>query len=195
MLTHLVTEETMDVPHAKRLTDGDRETAAVRLREAYIQGVLTHDELDTRIEAAFRASSTDDMAQILDDIPVLAIMPEPIRLAVSNGHVERMGMWRVPGHIVLELNHATATLDFRTPVLPNGGVRLAVQAAHSRVVILVSSGARVSCENLGRHRSRISDRSHTAKLELPIEAAIQLFGDLRSSSLRILRPRYGLFRR
>jgi len=185
----------MGVPNAKRLTDADRELAAVRLREAFIQGVLTHEELNTRIEAALRAITTDDLTQILDDIPILTTTPEPIRLAVTNGHVDRLGAWRVPSQIILQLNRATSTLDFRTPILPNDGVRLDIQADRSRVVILVRSGERVVYENLGRHHSRISDQTIPPTHSAPAETAIHLFGDLRSSSLRILPPRRGLIRR
>ena len=182
----------MVAPNAKRLTDADRELAAARLREAFIHGVLTHEELNVRIEAALHAKSTDDMAPILDDIPILTTTPEPIRLAISNGHVDRMGIWRVPSQIALELNHATSTLDFRTPTLPSDGVRLSVQAVRSRIVILVRSSERVAYENLGRHHGRILDRTRTPRQSETAEVSIHVFGDLRSSSLRILPPRRGL---
>jgi hypothetical protein len=186
----------MGVPNPKRLTDNDREMAAARLREAFIHGVLTHEELNARVEAALHAATTDDLASILNDLPVLTTTPEPIRLAVTNGHVDRIGNWRVPAQISLELNRATSTLDFRMSALPAEGVGLTVQAARSRIVLLVQPGQRVAYENVGRHKSQIQDRSSASRPGAgAADAEIQVFGNLYSSTLRILAPRRGFLRR
>lgn len=184
----------MAVPSAKRLTDADRESAAARLREAYIHGLLTHEELNARVEAVLLASNVDDLAPCINDIPILGTAPAPLRLAVSNGHVDRIGAWRIPNQIELELNHSTSILDFRTSALPTDGISLTVQAIRSRVVILVRPGEQISYENLGRHKSKVLDRNRAPRRDLS-KAAVTLFGDLRASSLRILPPKRNLFSR
>jgi hypothetical protein len=52
-----------------RTSDADREQVAARLRDAYAEGRLTHEELDERISAALNAKTFGDLGQVLTDLP------------------------------------------------------------------------------------------------------------------------------
>lgn len=183
----------MATPHGKRLTDVDRSSATARLRDAFVEGTLSHEEFENRIEAVLTAVTTDDIASILGDVPMAASAQSRVRLAVSAGHVDRIGLWQVPREIVLELDRATSILDFRAPTLPDGGVTVHIQAVHGRISLLVRRRQHVVYDNLGRHHSRLVDRMKNTGAydqDLPV---IELSGDLRNSSLRVLPPRRSLF--
>jgi hypothetical protein len=53
-----------------RVGDAEREVAADRVRDAYVEGRLTHDELDSRLDAIHRAVTRDDLAVVGADLPV-----------------------------------------------------------------------------------------------------------------------------
>jgi hypothetical protein len=52
-----------------RVGDPEKERAVARLREHYVRGRLTVDELDERAEVALRARSTADLRRAFRDLP------------------------------------------------------------------------------------------------------------------------------
>jgi hypothetical protein len=52
-----------------RIGDAERESAAAALGEHFAHGRLTHDELLTRLEAVFTATTQGEMNQITQDLP------------------------------------------------------------------------------------------------------------------------------
>jgi uncharacterized RDD family membrane protein YckC len=61
----------MALEHAPafRVSDADRELAADQLRNAWIDGRLTLDELDARLARAFTARTSGDLAALTHDLP------------------------------------------------------------------------------------------------------------------------------
>lgn len=55
-----------------RAGDAERERAAARLREHFVRGRLTVEELEERVELALRARSTVDLRRALRGLPELA---------------------------------------------------------------------------------------------------------------------------
>jgi hypothetical protein len=182
---------------AKRVGHAERDAAVERLRTALGDGQITLDELETRMEAALAARTAEDLDVLLADLPEplggasallssAAALPT-VRLAASHGRVDRLGAWRVPPEVVLELRHSTGTLDLRHASLPPGGVRIVVESRHSSVKILVAEGAPVEMDEVGRHHSVTKDRNvrHVTAWSGP---PIVITGNLHHSSLKILRP-------
>ncbi|MBS2963115.1 DUF1707 domain-containing protein [Actinocrinis puniceicyclus] len=177
---------------AQRVGHRERDAAVERLRMAAGDGQITLEELETRVEAALEARTADDLAVLVADLPVSAgafpLTPAaPVRLAVRHGRVDRLGSWRVPEEVTLDLRHSTCTLDLRTPELPTAGVRIALDARHSSIKMLVAHGAVVDLDNVERRHSTTRDRlagSATAWTGTPIVVT----GVLHHSSLRVLRP-------
>jgi DUF1707 SHOCT-like domain len=55
-----------------RVSDTDRDHVAAQLREHYVQGRLTHEELDQRLEQAFRARTRPELDAVTRDLPYAA---------------------------------------------------------------------------------------------------------------------------
>jgi len=53
--------------------DGERERAAASLREHFVRGRLTLDELSERTEVALRARSREELRRSLDGLPQLKV--------------------------------------------------------------------------------------------------------------------------
>jgi hypothetical protein len=59
-------------------SDADRDRVVQALKEAYVDGRLTHEELDQRLTAAIRARTLDDTRRLLADVqprPLPGVMP------------------------------------------------------------------------------------------------------------------------
>ena len=67
-LQHAVTHPAAD-DHI-RTSEADREDATARLRDHYIEGRLTYEELGERITAALNARTFGDLRRVLADLPV-----------------------------------------------------------------------------------------------------------------------------
>src|SRR5919202_724568 len=76
-----------------RVGDVDREVAADQLREAWVDGRLTLDELDDRLTRALVARTARDLAVLTDDLP----RPQPARPRLAS-------WWR--RSVALVLDHA-----------------------------------------------------------------------------------------
>jgi hypothetical protein len=170
-----------------RVSPEEREEAAERIRLAAGEGRLTLAELDTRIEAALSALTYGELDALVDDLPApkAPAVPESVRLAVSHGHLERVGLWQVPRCLTVDLFVASAYLDLRAAPLPSTGLEIWFQAQRSKIVLAVPADAVVSTDELGRHRARIVDRGRPVGAPGPV---IALKGDLLGSKLTVKRP-------
>ena len=52
-----------------RVGDSGRETAVGVLKRAFAKGQLTHEEFETRVEAAYKAAIRNDLRPLLEDLP------------------------------------------------------------------------------------------------------------------------------
>jgi Domain of unknown function (DUF1707) len=62
----------MATDRAMRASDQDRETAAELLREAYVEGRLSREELDERAAAVFSATTWGELRDLTADLPLPA---------------------------------------------------------------------------------------------------------------------------
>lgn len=172
----------------QRVSPEEREEAAERIRLAAGEGRLTVGELEVRLEAALSAVTYGDLDALVGDLPELRspAAPETVRLAVSHGHLERVGDWVVPRRLVVELFLASAYLDFRTAPLPGPGLEIWMQADRSKIVLAVPADAAVVADELGRHRAKVVHRGRSGSAGSG--TAIRLLGDLRGSKLMVKRP-------
>src|SRR5947209_14512514 len=85
-----------------RASDEDREQAAGSLREHFAAGRLSQDELDERVQAAYRASTTTELRAVMRDLPLLPATPEQQRaqLVARRGHLQRRLLQQTGGAIV-----------------------------------------------------------------------------------------------
>jgi hypothetical protein len=63
----------MTTERSVRVSDADREFVAAQLREHYVQGRLTREEFDQRLEAAFAARTRPDLDAVTGDLPYASL--------------------------------------------------------------------------------------------------------------------------
>lgn len=88
-----------------RVTDAQRERAAARLRSAYEDGCITHEELDERLTLAFAATTRGDIARITRDLPRDRARLEAAGRAAFRAHATTyaavnsglVGLWAITG--------------------------------------------------------------------------------------------------
>ncbi len=81
-----------------RASDADREEVAEDLRDHYRAGRLTTDELDDRVEAAYAARTTGELARVRADLPPLRA---PVRLADPERSLRRRRVYQDAGGVVI----------------------------------------------------------------------------------------------
>ncbi|RAY10817.1 hypothetical protein DPM19_33145 [Actinomadura craniellae] len=78
-----------------RVSDSEREPVLERLKDAYAEGRLDHDEFDMRMHLAMTAKTRADLAQVLGDLGGPAGMPgvqaPPVYAAPKHGVQARRG--------------------------------------------------------------------------------------------------------
>jgi Domain of unknown function (DUF1707) len=74
-----------------RASDAERERAAQDLREHFAAGRLTEDELDERVQAAYAAQTTQQLRDVLADLPLLPVgaAQRKAELAERRRHLQR----------------------------------------------------------------------------------------------------------
>lgn len=192
MIRAMTTGNSENAP-VQRIGFRERDAAVERLRVAAGEGQITLDELDARMEAALAARTAGEIAVLVADLPVpagvsAALEPvAPLRLSYAHSSMRRLGVWRVPGQISLDLRHSACVLDLRTPTLPPGGVHIELDARHSSVKLLVAADAHVDIDGVSRHHSGTKDRG-ARRVSAWGGPMITVTGTLHHSMVKVLRP-------
>jgi len=71
-----------------RASDAEREHAAEALREHYAAGRLTSEELDERLEAAYRAKTGEELNELRADLPELPLSAQARRAELADRKAE-----------------------------------------------------------------------------------------------------------
>ena len=117
-----------------RASDSEREQAVAHLREAAAEGRLDVEELVDRIDAAYAATTREELAPLTADLPaptgaVFGGPPErrPTSFVLSIfGGSDRAGRWRVAERLRVVNIFGGADLDLREATLAAPDVRLTV---------------------------------------------------------------------
>jgi hypothetical protein len=88
-----------------RVSDQQREQTAQELREHFATGRITEDELDERVQAAYRARTEDELRALLADLPRLPVSSEQQRaeLVARRRHLQRQLIQQTGGGFSLFL--------------------------------------------------------------------------------------------
>src|SRR4051794_32371663 len=118
----------MDDPGRLRISDDDRNKVAEVLRHAAGEGRIDLEELDERLDAAYRAKTYGELVPITADLPVTPVrQPVPARQPVRPAHPgptystsvaimsasSREGRWTVPDNHVAFALMGSVLLDLR----------------------------------------------------------------------------------
>jgi Domain of unknown function (DUF1707)/Cell wall-active antibiotics response 4TMS YvqF len=134
-----------------RASDSEREATVVRLREAAAEGRLTVEELATRIDAAYAATTQAELEPLTADLPAVASSSMAVEgggggtrflLGVLGGG-DRRGRWRVAERVTVINVLGGADLDLREATLAAPEVRITVVSILGGSDIVVPEGVHV----------------------------------------------------
>lgn len=120
-----------------RVSDAERHAVSEMLREAAGEGRLSVEELEERLEGAYRARTYAELETLVADLPSArapAPVPDrgPMVLQTSLGDVRQRGHWVVPRHITAKTALGSITIDFSEAV-----------CQHREIVVEATTGAGV----------------------------------------------------
>lgn len=134
-----------------RVSDAEREGAVASLREHLVQGRLSLEEFTQRMETAYGATTSTDLALLQRDLP--AAPPTPRRSALRFlvaifGGARRGGTLRVQSKLVCIAVFGGVTLDLRGALIEGDEVRVQAFAAFGGVDVIVPEGVEVDLTGL-----------------------------------------------
>ena len=139
------------------LTD-ERERVIQQLSEHFANDRLSLDELESRIELAYKAGSVAEIQRLTADLPSAAAVPVPApapveelpalspdreRIFAVMSETSRRGSWLVPQRLDLLAVMADTTIDLTQAALPTGIIDIHVRSLWAAVKIVVPPGLQV----------------------------------------------------
>ncbi|MFF8742130.1 DUF1707 domain-containing protein [Streptomyces californicus] len=83
-----------------RIAEGDRDSAVRRVREAYAEERISHEEMDERLGRVLASTTHGELAAALDLLP--AEDPGGTEtIAAAGGRIKRRGVWQVPRRLTV----------------------------------------------------------------------------------------------
>ncbi|RCV58166.1 hypothetical protein DEF23_02215 [Marinitenerispora sediminis] len=178
-----------------RASDLDREQVAEILRQAATEGRITLDELDERLDLAYRARTYGDLRPLTADLPAGRGVPAPARqpgagavdrtleLRAKAGSIARRGNWEVPGRVVVSNPYGETRLNFREATLLTEVVDLEITASWGDAKIVLPDGAtaaiNVDTSWFGDVDSRVPERP------APPAPHFRITGAVKGGALRV----------
>jgi hypothetical protein len=136
----------------------ERERVIQRLSEHFANDRLSLDELETRMELVYKASTAAELQQLTADLPSTetASVPAPIeapetavlapdreRVFAVMSETHRRGPWAVPQRLDLVAVMSDTTIDLTQAALPTGIIDIHVRSLCAAVKIVVPPGLQV----------------------------------------------------
>src|ERR1700722_4896893 len=90
-----------------RISEGERDTAAERLKEAFAEGHLASEEMDERLHAALSATTPGQLTSALSGLPD----KDAGRTVVIDAISGRIKRWRVPRFLKIDSKYGKADLN------------------------------------------------------------------------------------
>ena len=146
-----------------RISDDDRNKVAEVLRQAAGEGRIDLEELDERLEAAYRAKTYGELVPITADLPVAPLLhpvPAPPARRVPTGplytssvavmsETRRVGSWIVENQHNAFAFMGSVLLDLREASFRTAEVVINASAVMGEVKVIVNAGTTVVVEGIG----------------------------------------------
>ena len=134
-----------------------RERAIQQLSEHFANDHLSLDELEARMELAYKATTPAELARLTVDLPSVAAAPAPApvvetvplpdrereKVYAVMSETKRGGAWLVPQRLDLTALMADTTIDLTQATLPTGIIDIHVRSICAAVKIVVPPGLQV----------------------------------------------------
>jgi hypothetical protein len=156
---------TGDIP-GLRASDRDREATVAALREHAVEGRLTLEEFTDRMSAAYTARTSDDLAQLVRDLPAHAAprsrrRPTSVVLSIF-GSSERDGRIRVGRRVTCMTLFGNVDLDLRQATLEQDVITIVALGVFGAIDVYVPEGIEVDLQGSLRAQTRARERRATA---------------------------------
>ena len=169
-----------------RASDADRDRVMEVLRAAAVDGRLTPDELDERLEAALASRTLGELATLTADLMAGPSMPgaamaqaeDVIRIDQRGGSVRRTGRWVVPRRLELRSSWCDVWLDFTDALITHDTLRIDLNMRGGSLVLLAGPGLAVDADSLRVRYADVKIRP-AAVPDAPVVLRVQLVGRMR----------------
>jgi len=156
------------------------------LRAAAVDGRLTPDELDERLEAALASRTLGELATLTADLMAGPSMPgaamaqaeDVIRIDQRGGSVRRTGRWVVPRRLELRSSWCDVWLDFTDALITHDTLRIDLNMRGGSLVLLAGPGLAVDADSLRVRYADVKIRP-AAEPDAPVVLRVQLVGRMR----------------
>ena len=165
-----------------RVSDAEREGAAIALREHAVAGRLTLEELSDRLDEVYAARTSDELERVERELPPLASSTQRRRrrfVTAIFGRGERRGRWRVGRRVLVLSLFGDVDLDLRGAELERPDLRVLCLPIFGNVDVYVPEGAEVDHAALvvfGHSRNRGYEPPPRREAPLVAVRALGLFG-------------------
>ncbi|MFH9609186.1 DUF1707 domain-containing protein [Streptomyces sp. NPDC017448] len=127
--------------------EDDRESALRRVREAYAEERIAHDEMDERLGRVLAATTHGELAAALDSLPA----EEPgstATISAAGGRITRRGVWQAPRFLKVESAFGRVRLDFSRALVEHPVTDIELNLGTGNAVITVPRDAIVDVRGL-----------------------------------------------
>jgi hypothetical protein len=120
----------------RRITEDDREMALRRLQEAFVEGHISREEMDDRLQVALTAETQRDLRSAVASVPDTNV-GRTLRIAATSGRIRRRGAWRVPQVLKIESTYGTVNLDLSRAIIesPVVDIELLLQFGGAKITL------------------------------------------------------------
>jgi hypothetical protein len=145
------------------ISEHDRDMAVQRLKEAYAEGHISHEEMDERLHRLLTAKTRSELDSALASLPGESAGATST-IAAFSGRIQRRGAWRVPRVLKVESALGRVRLDLSRAVIEHPVVDIELQLGTGKATITVPRDAIVDVEDLrtvwkdSRYKPRQSSR-------------------------------------
>ena len=136
----------------------EREKVIQQLSEHFANDRLSLDELESRMELAYKAGSVGELQRLTADLPSATTVPAPVsapapelpalspdreRIFAVMSETSRRGSWLVPQRLDLLAVMSDTTIDLTQAALPAGIIDIHVRSIWAAVKIVVPPGLQI----------------------------------------------------
>ena len=118
-----------------------------RVRDAYADGQITHEDLETLLDRVLTTTSRDDVAAVLAALPAAAD-ERAVEISAIKGKIRREGRWQVPRRLRISSEYGDVRLDLTQAAFAAPEVEIELELTYGGARIVVPEGATVDLEGL-----------------------------------------------
>jgi class 3 adenylate cyclase len=171
-------------PAGPLASHADRERVVEVLRTAAVDGRLTADDFDQRLEAALTARTLAGLEPLLAGLTaaVAAEVQDLARIKCGSGTAERRGSWVVPRRLEIDIGSGWVRLDFRHAVIVVPELRIDAQIVSGDLKLITRPGIVVDADDLTVSNGRLKVVPPTGH-DVPVELRVKIAGRVGSGSV------------